>query len=83
MDEREEFAVADRRAGQTYFVFTEEQVKRIVSEAGTDGARKAIDEFIALLGRKTLRNIGIALAAALAVATTWLTDFVHLTFGQK
>ena len=71
----------DRRAEQKYYVFTEPQIRDLVDAASAKAAQRAVDEFIALLGRKTIRNIGLCIASILALASTWVTGLVH--FGPK
>ena len=74
--------VNGRRSADVNLIMSQQQLKEIISEAALAGSRAAIDEFIALLGRKTLRNIGIILASALAVSATWLTGIVRIHLGK-
>jgi hypothetical protein len=58
------------------YVLTESQIQHIVQRAVDQGARvageAAVSDIINLLGRKTLRNLGIAVAAAGTLAVNWL-----------
>lgn len=82
MADKRERPAFDRRRDQTYFVFTEDQIENLVARAALAGARAAVDELLALLSRKTIRNLAILLVACLGVFTSWLTGWIHLTIGK-
>lgn len=70
----------ERRAGQTYYVLTSGQLDDLIADAVKAGGTAAVNDFVSLLGRKTLRNVGIALAAAGTVLVNWL---IHTLMGPK
>ena len=68
---------AERRAETKYYVISEEQLERIATKAAIAGGKAAVDDFVALLGRNTLKNVGILVASIVAVVTAWIVQVGH------
>lgn len=78
--DKTKLTAVDRRAGQTYYVLSDSEIERLIGDAVKAGGTAAVNDFVSLLGRKTLRNVGIALAAAGTVVVNWL---IHTLMGPK
>lgn len=75
----------DRRRGEKYYVLSRSDLIKIIGEAAAAGVaaggKAAVNDLITLLGRNTIRNVGLLLAACLAAGTAWVTDLIHI--GHK